>query len=133
MAPSRCRGTTKAQNGRRDSRSIIGGFESRPKKKVIKEAKEAAKELYLDARYRVERRGQARDRPHAEGFGGRTGKKVYRDYIQAINNYLIPHFGAHHMDQINYALIQQFGLWRAEKIGKEPKASALNTHSGALN
>jgi integrase len=68
-----------------------------------------------------------------KALAGGQGKKVYRDYIQATNNYLIPYFGAHHIDRINYAMIQQFGLWRAEKMGKEPKASTLNTHNSALN
>jgi integrase len=30
-------------------------------------------------------------------------------------------------------MIQQFGHWRAEKMGKDPKASTLNTHNSALN
>ena len=33
------------------------------------------------------------------------GKRVYRDYVQATNNYLIPFFGGHHVDNITYPLI----------------------------
>ena len=45
-----------------------------------------------------------------KALAGGQGKKVYRDYIQAASNYPIPYFGAHHIDRINYALTQQFGL-----------------------
>jgi hypothetical protein len=110
------------------------------KEKNLKEAKTAAEELYLDARYRVKHELPAQTKRFKDvaklaidrmqkALAGGEGKKVYRDYIQAINNYLIPYFGAHHVDRINYAMIQQFGRWRAEKMGKEPKASTLNTHT----
>src|ERR1019366_7283226 len=114
------------------------------KEKDIKEAKKAAEELYLDARYRVKHELPAQTKRFKDvaklaidrmqkALAGGQGKKVYRDYIQATNNYLIPYFGAHHVDRINYAMVQKFGLWRAEKMGKEPKASTLNTHNSALN
>jgi uncharacterized protein (DUF1330 family) len=61
------------------------------------------------------------------------GRSVYRDYVQAINNYLIPFFGTHHVDHITYPLIQAFAAWRSEKMGKEPKASTINTYNSALN
>ena len=61
------------------------------------------------------------------------GKRVYRDYVQAINNYLVPFFGPHHVDNITYPLIQAFAAWRIEKMRKEPKASTINTHNSALN
>jgi len=61
------------------------------------------------------------------------GKRVYRDYIQAINRYLIPFFGNRHVDQVTYAAIQEFNVWRVEQMGKQPKASTLNTHNSALN
>ena len=61
------------------------------------------------------------------------GRRVYRDYVQAINNYLIPFFGTHHADSITYPLIQAFAASRVEKMGKEPKASTINTYNSALN
>jgi integrase len=114
------------------------------KENDIKEAKKAAEELYLDARYRVKHELPAQTKRFKDvaklaidrmvkALAGGQGKKVYRDYIQATNNYLIPYFGAHHIDRLNYAMIQQFGRWRAEKMGREPKASTLNTHNSALN
>jgi site-specific recombinase XerD len=61
------------------------------------------------------------------------GKSVYRDYIQAIDNYLIPFFGQHHVDRITYQLLQQFEAWRIDTMGKQPKASTINTHNSALS
>ena len=61
------------------------------------------------------------------------GRRVYRDYVQATNNYLIPFFGTHHVDHITYPLIQAFAAWRIAKMGKEPKASTINTYNSALN
>ncbi len=61
------------------------------------------------------------------------GKRVYRDYIQAINNYLIPFFDRYNVDNISYLLIRQFGVWRVKKMRKSPKASTINTHNSALN
>jgi integrase len=62
-----------------------------------------------------------------------VGKKVYRDYIIVIEKYLIPFFGNMHVNNITYETIQKFVHWREEKMGKEPKASTLNTHNSALN
>jgi integrase-like protein len=61
------------------------------------------------------------------------GKRVYRDYIQAIDNYLIPFFGRHHVDRITYPLIQEFEAWRIDKMGRQPKASTINNHNSALS
>src|SRR5258708_3337307 len=88
------------------------------KEKDIKEAKTAAEEIYLDARYRVKHELPVQTKRFKDvarlaidrmqkALDGGQGKKVYRDYIQATNNYLIPFFGAHHVDHINYAMIQQ--------------------------
>ena len=38
------------------------------------------------------------------------GSCVYRDYIQAINNYLIPFFDRYNVNNISYLLIRQFGV-----------------------
>ena len=61
------------------------------------------------------------------------GKLVYRDYIVCIERYLIPFFGAQFVTSINYERIQEFIEWRRAKIGRNPKASTLNTHNSALN
>ena len=41
-------------------------------------------------------------------------------YITAINGYLIPFFGKHNIDSIDYALLNQFDDWRREKLGRVP-------------
>lgn len=61
------------------------------------------------------------------------GKQVYEDYIVCIERYLIPFFGAQHVTTLDYDKIQQFYDWRRAKMGREPKASTLNTHNSAMN
>jgi hypothetical protein len=61
------------------------------------------------------------------------GKLVYPDYIVCIERYLIPFFGAQFVTSVNYEEIQEFIEWRRAKIGRNPKASTLNTHNSALN
>ena len=110
----------------------------------LNEAREIAAELYLDARARsklglpaLSKRFEdvaklAIDRMEKAVNAG-EGKRVYRDYIQAINNYLIPFFDRYNVDNISYLLIRQFGVWRVKKMRKSPKASTINTHNNALN
>jgi len=61
------------------------------------------------------------------------GKKVYKDYIVCVESYLIPFFGSQHVTSIDYQKIQDFYGWRRVKMGREPKASTLNTHNSAMN
>jgi integrase len=61
------------------------------------------------------------------------GRKVYEDYIVCIERYLIPFFGAQFVTSIDYQKIQDFYEWRRAKMGREPKASTLNTHNSAMN
>lgn len=114
------------------------------KQKDLEKAKKVAQDLYLRATYRhddgmpiVSKRFKAvalvaRGRMQTELDAG-TGKKVYKDYITAINTYLIPFFGHHDIGGINYKLIKEFAVWRKQQMGREPKASTINTHNSALN
>ena len=61
------------------------------------------------------------------------GRKVYEDYIVCIERYLIPFLGAQYVTSIDYQKIQDFYEWRRAKMGREPKASTLNTHNSAMN
>jgi integrase len=61
------------------------------------------------------------------------GKSVYRSYIFAINGYLKPFFGKHGIDSITPALLKEFEVWRANEMGRAPKASTISTHNSALN
>ena len=116
-AQSCCRVATAVRNGRRVSRMAVDGFASRRKTKDLNDAKEAARELYMDARYRVKHGIPAQSKRFKDvaklavdrmekAMAAGEGRRVYRDYVQAINNYLIPFFGTHHVDHITYPLIQ---------------------------
>ena len=60
------------------------------------------------------------------------GKKSYQDYIIVIERYLIPFFGKMLVTNIDYEKLKEFDRWRVEKMGRDPKASTLNTHNSAL-
>lgn len=62
-----------------------------------------------------------------------VGKVVYKDYIRAINNYIIPFFGAHNIDKIDYLLVKKFADKRIKEMQRVPNASTINTHNAALN
>jgi integrase len=110
----------------------------------LKEAKKAARELYVDAQYRLKLGVPAQSKRFKnvailaidrmeKAIAAGEGRRVYRDYIQATDNYLIPFFGNHHVDHMTYPLLQEFAAWRNKKMGREPKASTINTHNSALN
>ena len=113
-------------------------------KRDLAEAKEYARDTFLEYKFRhkndlpivtkkfsdVARLAIADMRKQVDAG---LGKKVYRDYIVCIERYLIPFFGAQYVTSINYEKIQQFYEWRRAKMGREPKASTLNTHNSAMN
>jgi hypothetical protein len=43
------------------------------------------------------------------------GKKIFIDYIQALNNYFIPYFKNHNIDNIDYKRLKEFNEWRIKK------------------
>ena len=59
--------------------------------------------------------------------------KTYRDYIFAINKYLIPFFGKLPVASIRDETIEDFSAWRETKMGREPKASTMRNHASAYN
>ena len=61
-----------------------------------------------------------------------VGKKSWRDYKIVLEKYFIPYFGDKFVTSITYEELQQFALWREERMGHAPKASTLNTHNSAL-
>lgn len=114
------------------------------KQRDKKTAGSVAKELYLEAQFKEKHNIPVITRRFSdiaklaiatmqEAISGGQGKSVYKDYIIAINRYLIPFFGNHHIHRIDYALLKQFEQWRAKKMGKQPKASSIGTHNSALN
>lgn len=62
-----------------------------------------------------------------------TGKVTYKDYIWALQKYMIPFFGKYTFNEINQDVIKQFEEWRIFKMQHKPSGSHLNTHNAALN
>lgn len=56
-----------------------------------------------------------------------------RDYIRAINKYLIPFFGKRMLNNIDVAAVREYEQWRNEKMKRVPISSTLATHSSAFN
>ena len=62
-----------------------------------------------------------------------VGKQAYRDYIQALNKWLIPYFGKTDIAKIDLAAATRFDSWRAAQSGRVPAQSTINNHNSALN
>lgn len=119
-------------------------FRVSSKTKDLKEAKQVAEDLFHEARV-LDKRGlsiiskkfkavaEAVSNRFKEQVKAKTGKKSFADYFRAIDNYLIPFFGNHNIDNITPALIAEFHQWRTEQVGYELKASTQNNHNAALN
>lgn len=114
------------------------------KQKELEKAKKAAQDLYLRSKFRAEEGlpvvskrfkavAQIAKQRMRNELDNDAGKKVYRDYIGVIDNYLVPFFGQHNITGIDYQLIKQYAAWRKKQMGREPKASTINTHNSALN
>jgi integrase len=114
------------------------------KERDLKAAKLKAEEMFSEARFKLKhnmpmqtRRFNAVaklavERMKTEIATGQ-GKATYKDYIAAIDNYLVPFFGNHHIDRLDFALLSEFEQWRIDKMGKVPKASSIGNHNSALN
>jgi integrase len=114
------------------------------KARQLADAKETAKTLYMEYRFKakhdlpiVSKRFDAVARlavlDMQTQLDAGTGRKVYRDYITAIESYLIPFFGAKFVHNISHVELKEYAVWRAAKMRREPKASTITTHNTALN
>jgi integrase len=74
----------------------------------------------------------ARDRMHEELNSG-GGHVVFKDYITALDKYLIPFFGSYDVANIDAKALVEFGKWRTEQLGRKAHHSTINTHNTALN
>ncbi len=74
----------------------------------------------------------ARDRMREELSAG-GGHIVFKDYITAIDKYLVPYFGGHDVASIDAKALVEFGKWRTEQLGRKAHHSTINTHNTALN
>ncbi len=62
-----------------------------------------------------------------------TGKPSHQDYVSAIKLYLIEFYGSYNIDRITPAVINEFHVWRKNKLGRELSASAQSNHNAAFN
>ena len=113
------------------------------KKKDLDDAKEAARELYMDARYRVKHGIPAQSKRFKDvarlavdrmekAMAAGEGKRVYRDYVQAITTTSF-RFSAHHSTTSLTRLFKSFRLGVPKRCGSKPKSSTINTYNSALN
>ena len=110
----------------------------------IKRAKETAKKLYLEAQIRKENNYTPITRKFRDvaisvvkrlqkDIDAGQGKATYKDYIIAIERYLIPILGKYKVDSIDYVALQKLNTERIKKMKKEPTKSTLLNHNAALN
>ena len=113
-------------------------------KKDLNEAKEIARDTYLEYKFRHKNDLPVITKKFSDvarlaitdmrkQLDAGLGKKVYADYIVCIERYLVPYFGSQYVTSIDYEKVQSFYEWRRAKMGREPKASTLNTHNSAMN
>jgi integrase len=113
-------------------------------KRDLEEAKQAARDQYLDYRFRAkhdlpvvtkrfEDVAKLAIADMQRQLDAGAGRKVFKDYITALHRYFIPFFGKTFITSIDHDRIQAFNAWRVTVIGHEPKASTLNTHNSAMN
>lgn len=113
-------------------------------KRDLDEAKAAARDQYMEYKFRakhelpvVTKRFEDVARlaiaDMQKQLDAEAGRKVYKDYIKALNKYFIPFFGKTFITSIDHQKILDFNDWRKSVIGRDPKASTLNTHNAAMN
>jgi hypothetical protein len=113
-------------------------------KSDLDEAKQAASDSYLEYKFRQKNGVPVVSKRFSDvaklcitemykQLESGVGKRVYRDYVIVLEKYLIPFFGKMHVTSITYETLQKFARWREQQMGREPKASTLNTHNSALN
>lgn len=61
------------------------------------------------------------------------GKRTFKDYIRALENYHIPYFARTFVTSIDQDAISKFVVWRKNRMSKPPASSTLLTHNAALN
>ena len=67
----------------------------------------------------------------SRALDNKTGRRCYRDYIFAINKYLIPFFGAYEIEKITTEMLADFDAWRITEMNKVPMASTKRNHASA--
>lgn len=119
-------------------------FRTSTRKSDSDEAKQAALDLMMETKYRqkfgvpvVTRKFRnvalLASKAMKDDLDAGRGKVIYKHYLGVIENYLIPFFGNHNIDTIDYPKLIEFEGWRRKRIGHEPASSTINTHNAALN
>ena len=107
-------------------------------------AKEVALRLYYEVDARIQNKLPATTRKFKDAakhaiarmdaeLKEGVGKQAYKDYIQALNKWLIPYFGGTDIAKLDLAAVTAFDAWRTEQNGKVPAQSTINNHNAALN
>ena len=60
------------------------------------------------------------------------GPVIYRDYFQAIDNWLIPFFGSYNIASIDHKHIKAFYEHRRDTLKRDVARSTINTHATAM-
>ena len=65
----------------------------------------------------------------------KNGKAIasYKQYAQIIDDFLIPFFGNKNIDSINHAVLEEYEVWRTEKMGRTLAYSTVRKHNVTLN
>jgi hypothetical protein len=93
------------------------------KKRILNDAVAAAREIYLDYRFRQKNGLPVISKRFADvaalcratmkqQLDNGVGKKSFRDYIIVIDKYLVPFFGDIFVTSIDYEMLQKFARWR---------------------
>jgi hypothetical protein len=61
------------------------------------------------------------------------GKVSYEQYARIANDFLIPFFGKRDVDSINAKALQEYAVFRQQKMGKPPAYSTVRKHNVTLN
>ena len=107
-------------------------------------AKEVALRLYYEVDARIQNKLPATTRKFKDAakhaiarmdaeLKEGVGKQAYKDYIQALNKWLVPYFGGTDIAKLDLAAVTAFDAWRTEQNGKVPAQSTINNHNAALN
>ena len=115
------------------------------KQRDIKKAQEVAKDIYKEAHWKKKNQVAPITRYFRDvaktvvkrlqdALDSKEGKAVHRDYITAINRYLVPALGKYYVDSIVYKAFAHFEEVRKKKMkGKDATKSTQLTHNAALN
>jgi integrase len=110
----------------------------------LSEAKDAARELFYQAVGRQQQNLPVVSRRFShvakivlnqlDTLKKQGKQKVSHDqYVQIIDQYLLPFFKHRLVSNIDYALIDEFNQWRELQMGKIPTRSTLLSHNAAFN